>query len=86
MLYEKSEDSHDINLAITVILTITVNRTLAKKVMQKMDERFEIEVIACCPKCGHSYSDWILFAVECPFFFEDLDGRCKKVEGEIDVE
>jgi len=86
VLYEKSEDSHDINLTITVILTIIVNLTLKRKVIQKRDERFEIEVIACYPECGHSYSDWILFKVECPLIFKDSDGRCKKVEGKIDVE
>ncbi len=51
-----------------------------------MNEKIEIEVIACCPECGHSFNDWILLDMECPFFFGDLNGNSNKVGGEIDVE
>ena len=45
-----------------------------------MNERLEIEVLACCPECGHSYKDWISFDLDCPFFVEDSGGKCKNIE------
>ena len=85
MLYGKSLDSHDINLVVTVILTITVNIILTRKVILRMNERIEIEVIACCPECGHSYSDWILLDMGHPLFFDDSDDKNTKIGGENDV-
>lgn len=48
-----------------------------------MNERFEIEVIACCPECGCCFTDWIPIDVEYPFLFEDVGSKCTKKEGEI---
>ncbi|MHA2393985.1 MAG: hypothetical protein ACXAEX_18790 [Promethearchaeota archaeon] len=43
-----------------------------------MNEGFEVEVITCCPECGHSYGDRILFDVDCPFLVEN---SCKEFKG-----
>ena len=84
MLYRKSEVSLDINLALTIIVTIIVNLILTKKVILKMNERVEIEVNACCPKCGHSFSDWISFNMDYFLLFKNLSGQNEKSEGEIE--
>ena len=46
-----------------------------------MNERFEIEVVACCPECGCCFTDWVPIDVEYPFLFEDLNSKCKKRGG-----
>ena len=47
-----------------------------------MNERFEIEVLACCPECGCCFTDWIPIDVDYPFLFEDLNSTCKRREGD----
>ncbi|KKL62222.1 hypothetical protein LCGC14_2187350 [marine sediment metagenome] len=51
-----------------------------------MNERLEIEVIACCPECGQSFSDWISFNVDYLFLSMNLRGQNKNSEREIDNE
>ena len=46
-----------------------------------MSERFEIEVIVCCPECGRRYRDWIAFNIECPFLIKESCKECKEMEG-----
>ena len=48
-----------------------------------MIEWLEIEVLAYCPECGHCYSDWISFDLECPFRVKYLNCNTKKTEGEF---
>ena len=46
-----------------------------------MNERFEIEIIVCCPECGHYYRDWIMLDIKCPFLIEESCKECKEMEG-----
>jgi hypothetical protein len=47
-----------------------------------MDERFEVEVLACCPECGCSFNDWIPINVDYHFLFKNSNGQPKNSEGE----
>lgn len=51
-----------------------------------MIEKVEIEVSACCPECGQSFSNWISFKVDYLFLIKNLSGQNKNSEGEIDNE
>ncbi len=49
-----------------------------------MNEIVEIEVIVCCPECGHSFNDWISFNMDYLFLFKNLSNKNRRSEGFID--